>query len=205
MARAHPTPAEIEDALHATLAALEEIAHGGRVTVGEMIARLGGRAYGPLMVLLGLLVVLPTGMIPGVPALVGLGALALGLQMLTAHPSPWLPRRLREIELGEQRVARMVARWLPRLMQIRRVLRPRMTLIAEGAIGRQIAGLAAGLAGLIMVPLGFIPFLPFVLGLALVIIGLALAARDGLAMLAGCAVFVPAGWILLGRLLMLIG
>lgn len=64
-----------------------------------------------------------------------------------------------------------------------------MTGLTTGRVSTRITGLAVVLSGVIMIPLGFIPMLPFILGLTTLVLGLGLTARDGVLILIGYALF----------------
>lgn len=151
-----------------------------RVSLRAIIARLGERSFGPLLLLAGLITLAPViGDIPGVPTLLaGIVVLVAG-QLLVGRDRLWLPRWLLERSLARASVERSV-RWLRRPARgIDRMLRPRLTLLASGPGGRAIA-VACIVIAVAMPPMELVPFSANGAGLALSAFGLGLIAKDGL-------------------------
>ena len=67
-------------------------AEGQDVSIGDLMELYGTRSFGPIFVLLGLVVVVPPiGAIPGLPAAVGVVLLLFSVQMLFGRSHIWLP------------------------------------------------------------------------------------------------------------------
>jgi hypothetical protein len=95
---------------------------------------------------------------------------------------PWLPQLLRRRSLARTSFQSLIARIVPRLVRIERMIRPRFLLLT-GVQGKR----AIGALGLVMAALRFLP-IPFgnaLPGLALVLMAAGLLGRDGLAVIAG--------------------
>lgn len=169
----------------------------------DIVASMGHRAFGPVMVLCGLFLMTPIGAIPGLPAAFGLINIAFAVQLLARRPYPWVPDILAKVQVPHARVAKAHAKVAPWLARIDNVIRPRLPFATEGPM-LVLAALISILLSTAMVPLGMIPFgvvpAAFILGL----MGLALIARDGVLMLIALSVsigiFAWAG-ILVGGLL----
>ncbi|MFE8073142.1 exopolysaccharide biosynthesis protein [Marinobacteraceae bacterium S3BR75-40.1] len=73
---------------------------GGSMSMGEMLNLFRYKGYGPLLLVPTVIVVLPTGAIPGVPTACGLIIALVALQIVLGKPSPWIPRRLREVSIS---------------------------------------------------------------------------------------------------------
>lgn len=188
------------DPLSDTLDTLTRKAGSDTLTLGGMVAALGARGFGPLFVLLGGLVALPTGAIPGVPAFVGLSLILLAGQLLLGWRTPWLPRRLRDRRIGQDALQTALQRSRPFARRLGSVLRERLVFMAAGPIALRVAAAAVMLAGAMMIPIGFIPFLPLLLGVPVLAIGLGLMARDGLFVALGLVAFVAPVWLILRTL-----
>ena len=68
---------------------------GDRVTLEDILRRLGTRSYGPGLFLISLISMLPPiSITPGLPMITGSVTLVLAAQLLVLRPYPWLPRRL---------------------------------------------------------------------------------------------------------------
>ena len=79
-------------------------------------------------------------------------------------------------------------------------MRPRLEFFAERPWGLIIAFMCA-MAALITFPLGFIPLAPFVPGLAIVLFGLGLTARDGVLLAAGMGALAVGVWLVFGSII----
>jgi hypothetical protein len=73
-------------------------------------------------------------------------------------------------------------------------LRPRWTALTQPPFVNLIALLVIA-AALVTIPLGLIPFAPLAPGLAIVLFGLGMTARDGLWLALGAVVFGGALWL----------
>ena len=76
-----------------------------RVSVGDLMAAVGQRSFGPLVLLAGLITVAPLiGDIPGVPTLLGLLVLLTLGQLLFQRRSVWIPSRLSKRHISKQKL-----------------------------------------------------------------------------------------------------
>jgi hypothetical protein len=163
------------------LAAMAEAAEGERVSFGDLVDAFDARAYGPLIVLFAAPNVLPVAL-PGISAVLGAPLILLTAQLMVGRRHPWLPEFLRRRSLARSSFESLVARIVPRLHRIERMVRPRL-LPLTGIAGKRLVG-AAGLilATIVFLPIPFGNMLP---GLALVLMAVGLLGRDGIAVLAG--------------------
>lgn len=184
------------------LADLEALAGSReRVTLGEVLAAIGTRGFGPLLVVLALFLILPVGMIPGVPGVVALTLGAVAAELALGNRALRPPRRVRDIGLPARHVAGIAARLRPMARAFGRLLRPRAPALAGSrAMALCLAAVLALTAVLVFV-LGFVPGLPFALAWPVLLLGLGLTVRDSAALGLGLALYLPAGgvlWHLLG-------
>ena len=63
-----------------------------KTSLGEIIKTLDTRGFGVLIVFLSLILILPTGAIPGLPSLFSLFFLLIAGQILIGRTSIWLPQ-----------------------------------------------------------------------------------------------------------------
>lgn len=167
------------------------------IPLGELAQTIGLRGFGPLLALAAGLLILPVGMLPGVPAVVSAVLAAVAVEMLLGRHALRLPRRLREVEVRSSFIQGFVRRARPLTRHLRRIIRPRLTGFATAGITRWlIATLLIATAVVIMV-VGFIPGLPFLMALHVLLIGLGMTARDGVAILAGFALVLPSVLVIL--------
>lgn len=157
-------------------------------SVENFIKKFSRRGFGAMLLFPAVLVILPTGAIPGMPILVGLFVILVSIQMLMGHTSPWLPKRIRSITFARQNLSKLVETAEPYTKKIDRIFRPRWRFIFNPIIYRLIA-LSSLVLGFAIIAFGFIPFAVLLPGLALALIALGLAARDGLFTVLGLAVF----------------
>lgn len=166
---------------------LDELARtaGDRVSLGDLVERLGDRAFGLLMLVFSLPNAVGLGTIPGLSTVFGLPQVLFALQMIAGLDKPWLPRWLlaRSISAGDFRA--IVAKSHPRIERVERLLRPRLLLVGSRWAER--------LLGLVFLVLATIVALPIPGGnwppaIAMALIAIGMVERDGVVVLAGVAV-----------------
>ncbi|MEI8145920.1 MAG: exopolysaccharide biosynthesis protein [Alphaproteobacteria bacterium] len=159
------------------------------VTVGELLSALGARAFGLTLILFGLPNLLP---VPGLPILTGLVLALLALQILLGRNTLWLPSRLAAAQISRPTLANLVSRALPLIERAERFCRPRFAIAAGPTARRVVGGTVLLLAILlVIVPIPWIGSLPQ--GLSICALGLGLAERDGIVVIAGFALSAIAG------------
>ncbi|MES1940782.1 exopolysaccharide synthesis, exoD [Salinisphaera sp. T5B8] len=165
--------------------------HGSddQLSIGEVLEVIGERGYGPLVLILALIAALPTGAVPGIPSVCGISIALVSTQLIFGKAHPWLPKRLRRLAIERHRYRQVSRRLIPWTRRIDRLVRPRLTVLVQGASTRLI-GLACVALGLCMVPLEILPFAAAAPALGIALMGLGLTGRDGFWVLAG---LVPAG------------
>jgi len=172
-----------------------------RVSLGEIIDTLGARGFGPLLVTLSAFLILPVGMIPGMPGLVAIVLALIGLQMLIGQKRLWAPVGVRNRTVSADLLRISISRARPIARRLRPVLMPRYYgLVDNGLILTSAAAIFIG-TGVVIFLIGFIPGLPFVLSIHVLLIGLGMTARDGIVTALGFAAIAPAVW-LLGKFLL---
>lgn len=157
-------------------------AKDGALTLGDILDDLGDRSYGPLFFILGLIILLPIGAIPGVPIILGAVLIILAVQFVLGLRHPWMPARFRALSVSEQKARDTQRRVRPFLRFVDRFVDARLLWIVSRPM-RVLAAAAIILLSLAMVPLEIIPFGVAVPGAAITAFGLAIVARDGLVML----------------------
>ncbi len=182
------------------LEALLSETSGEHVTLREWMEIAGHRAYGPVILLLGLVAVSPLTLLPGTTWAVAAVTLLFAGQIFFGRKQPWLPAKLVDAkfprDLLEQTVnkSRRIAKIADKLTS------PRLTFLTEPPFVMGVALLCV-MAALVTFPLGLIPIAPVLPGLSIVLLGIGLTARDGVFLLlssvalAGSAMLV-ARWVL---------
>ena len=167
---------------------LDSLVHqvdGDRVTLEDILRRLGTRSYGPGLFLISLISMLPPiSITPGLPVITGSVTLVLAAQLLLLRPHPWLPRRLLRVSFAREKLERVVARARPWAKYIGVVVRPRLTLLVMPPFLNVIALICIGL-GLMTFPLAVLPAGENIPAAAVLLFGLALTVGDGLLALFG--------------------
>lgn len=185
---------------------LEELDAGtksDRVELGDIVKAFQYRGFGPLLILPALLIFL-TGHIPGVPAACGILMALISLQIVLGRDHPWLPRRLRRISMPRHRLQRAIERMKPLTRKVDLLLSRRMAIFTTKP-SQWITGLITLALAMLIIFIGFIPFLPDLLSIPVFVFALGYSARDGLIISLGylAAVLVmawlprmlPAGWL----------
>jgi hypothetical protein len=175
---------------------LREFAHSlnsDRVTLAEIVAGLGDRGLGVLIAIFALPNILPStvpfgNVATGIPPLVFAVQLMLGVEHLI------LPGFLARRKVGTQWLKAIAPRIAAVLSWFERLLTPRLAWVTHPRAERLIGIIAIVLALVSTLPIPFGHNLP---ALGLVLIGLGLIERDGLAILIGAAIGMI-GTILLG-------
>lgn len=164
---------------------------GQRVPLGQIIASLEQRGFGPLLLAPALIAMLPTGAIPGVPSLCGATIVLISIQLGLGRTSPWLPAWLRRREIDRGSFERSYRLAKPFTTRVDRFIYPRWRRLTSEPAPRVLA-MASALLAVMMVPLELLPFAAAMPASAIAFLGLGLSARDGLVVLVGLAAAVGA-------------
>ncbi len=165
--------------LQTLLRSLADNTQGESVTVRDLLGAVGRRSYGPILLLLGFIAISPLTIIPGANWLVALIILIISLQILIGREYPWVPKRFLDFEFKRKHLTDGIERGEKYARHVDRWLKPRFIFLTEPPFAQLIALICIG-AALISFPLGLILFGPVLPGLAVLLFGLGLAARDGL-------------------------
>ncbi|MGQ4877259.1 exopolysaccharide biosynthesis protein [Billgrantia sp. LNSP4103-1] len=152
----------------------------GRIRFDEVLDAIGRRAFGPLLLLAGLVTLMPiVSGIPGVPTLMALFTLLVCAQLLIGRRTFWLPAWLRNRTLPSDKVHKGL-KWMYKPAQwIDRLLHRRISFMT-GKRGIRLTALACFVLALAMPPMELIPLTVNIAGVALTLFGLSIMARDGL-------------------------
>lgn len=173
---------------------LQELADrpdGDQLSLPDLVDCMQGRGFGPLLLVPSLIVLLPTGAIPGVPILGALLIILVAGQIVAGKRTPWVPRRLRQARIDRKRFQRMVARLTPWTRRFDRLLQPRLQWLTTDPVDR-IGGLLCILLAISMLFLQLIPFAVAPPALVIVLYALSLSAHDGALALVALTIMVAA-------------
>ena len=175
------------DTLGDLLDAVAGRTEGGRpISVAELQDIVGSRAFGPLLLLPGLLAVTPVSGIPTVPSLIGIVVMIVSAQVALGRRDVWLPQRLARGTVRGDRLEKALRFARPAARVVDKVVRRRLVFATEG-LGLRLAALACLLTAITMPPLEIMPFAATGAGAVIAAFGLAITVHDGLLMLAAVA------------------
>lgn len=159
-----------------------------RVTLGDLSNVLGERAFGFLMLVLGLPNVIALAAIPGFSTVTGVPIILVAGQMMFGMKKPWLPEFVNKRSLASEDFRRFVEKAKPFLDRLERFLRPRLRWLTDGGITDRLLGAHCAVMAIVLsLPIPFGNLLP---ALSICFVALGLIERDGGFVLAGLALGV---------------
>lgn len=150
-----------------------------RVSVGDLLAALGDRALGALMIIFALPNVLP--MPPGTSGILGAPLVFLAAQLMLGR-RPWLPRVVAERSMLRTDFAVMLDRAGPWLARAETLLRPRLGGLVRPPAEYAIGALCLVLAIILVLPVPLGNILP---ALSICLLCLGVLERDGVWVITG--------------------
>lgn len=162
--------------------------HNEEVSIGMVVDSIGGRSFGPLLMLIGITLFSPLSGVPGMSFFMATFVLLIAGQMLLGRKHFWLPHYIldRSVEHGKLEKA---LGWLAKPARaIDRVLKPRLTFLVHNGGAYGVAAVCV-VIGLCMPFMELVPFSASAAGLALLALGLALVVHDGLLVLLALTLF----------------
>ncbi|MBM3950742.1 MAG: exopolysaccharide biosynthesis protein [Rhodospirillales bacterium] len=154
------------------------------IVLGDILAFLGERAFGALLLILALPMATPLSAIPGVSSVFGLPMVIICAQLMLGYARPLLPDALARRTVRREALVRALERADPWLIRIERAVHPRMPSLTGPRAERAIGAAATFMATLLALP---IPGANQPPALAVSLFAVALIERDG--------VFAILGWI----------
>lgn len=163
-----------------------------RVSVGDIIAAMGDRAFGALMLVFALPNAIPTP--PGTSAILGAPLVFLAAQMMFGR-RPWLPQFIANRSMARQDFATLVGRLGPWLSRAEKLLRPRLSTLTLPPMEYLIGFVCLILSLVLVLPIPLGNMLP---AIAISIFAFGVLERDGVWTIAGLimsavSLFVAAG------------
>lgn len=158
-----------------------------RLTITQVTKAFGDHAFAAVMLVFGLISI--ASLIPGATLITGAPIVLAAWQVVTGGKHFWLPKKIGDKTVTPGDIARLNARFLPKLRWAERKLAPRMRFMF-GQVGTRLIGVVClGLATIILLPIPLGNMLP---GAAVAILSLGLISRDGIAILAGLVAAIGA-------------
>ena len=168
--------------LQTLIASLVEQTTGNSVSIEDLLNAVGRRAFGPLLLLLGFIAISPLTIVPGTSWLVAFVTLLIAIQVLIGQERPWLPKKALAVSFPREALIKGADVMAKPARIVDSFLKPRIGVLTEPPFV-QLVSILAIIAALISFPLGLVPFGPILPGLAIMLIGLGLTARDGIMLL----------------------
>ncbi|QPG06812.1 exopolysaccharide biosynthesis protein [Salinimonas marina] len=165
------------------------------VTVEDVVSSFEERGFGPLLLIPSLLVILPTGAIPGVPSICGITLFMVCIQLAAGRDHPWLPKALRERSISHDKLEKATEKSRPYICKIENLFTSRFTVISNKAMRTFIAALSA-IVALSMIPLEVMPFAASLPALALTLTAVGITYRDGVVIAIGLLLQASTGILL---------
>jgi hypothetical protein len=156
-----------------------ENTEGDHVDMLTLLNTLNARGFGPLLVGPAIIIVMPTGAIPGVPAFCALLVILVCLQIVFGKKHPWVPQKIKEFSFSRKKFLYYAEKSTPYTRVIDKLIYPRMPYLVKGRAKYVVALLSISLA-LTIIILGFIPFAALIPACGVLLLGLSLMGRDGL-------------------------
>ncbi|MAN45439.1 MAG: exopolysaccharide biosynthesis protein [Alphaproteobacteria bacterium] len=173
--------------LEEVLSTVVEESDSEKVSIGEILDMYGDRSFGPVILLLGALVVLPPiGAIPGLPMIVAAIIILFSLQIIFGADHIWIPNFIEKQSIKRDKLKEAEKNAKPVLKRLDRLITERLKW-ATGNVATYIAAIAVTLLALTLIPLELVPFAVAAPGVAIMVFGVALVAQDGALMLVGFA------------------
>lgn len=163
-----------------------------RIAVADLLDALGDRALAALLFVFAIPNVLP--MPPGTSGLLGAPLLFLAAQM-AFNMRAWLPAVIARRSMARHDYAALVRRIAPWLVRAERLMKPRLTPLASGAMESVVGALCLLMALVVLLPIPFGNMLP---ALAICLLAMGILERDGLWVVAGLAAVAVASVVVSG-------
>lgn len=148
-----------------------------RVDLGTISQVMGRRSIGALLLVLALPMALPIPT-PGISVVFGVPLIFVSAQLLLRRRSAWLPERLARRSIARSDFIALVARWIPALRALERIIRPRLGWMTGNWAMIPVGAICLVLAVIITLP---VPLGHVVPGAAISLLALGLIERDGVA------------------------
>ncbi|MGR3571718.1 exopolysaccharide biosynthesis protein [Brevirhabdus sp.] len=158
-----------------------------KVTVGEIMEKIGHRGYGPFLMLPALLELTPAGAIPGVPTMLAIIVALFAAQIALGRDQLWLPDALESRAISKDKLDKSVDKLRPMGRKMDQWFHKRWPSMTK-PIAKRIAMGFVLLLCLAVPPLEILPFASSGPMLAIAVFGLALTVDDGMLMMAGYVV-----------------
>lgn len=170
-----PTPKRLSEILQS----VAEESTADRITVGDLLRAMEGRAIAALLLVFAFPNILPTP--PGLAGILGLPLIYLSSQLMLGR-LPWLPPFISNRSITRELFINLVTRAIPWLARAERMLKQRLWLLASPPAQRFLGAVCLMLSLVLVLPIPFGNMLP---SIAICVLALGLLERDGLWIIGG--------------------
>ncbi len=152
---------------------------GDTITLRQLFELIGEQGLLLLCALLTIPFLVPVS-IPGVSTVFG-AAIILISAGIVMNRLPWLPKRIMDRPLATEKLVPTLRKGAALVGRIDKVIKPRFRLLTDGALMSRVNGFGIMFGGgLLIMPLGFIPFSNTLPAFAILFLTLGILQRDGL-------------------------
>lgn len=171
---------------------LIEKTEGNSIEFREIVDALENRGFGPLLMAPALLIILPSGAIPGFPAVCSFIILMISLQILIGNNRPWIPKKLGKISFSRKKFKKACEMIEPYARKIDKYVENRFEVFAESLISKRFVAVICSIIAITIIIIGFVPGVPAALASPILFFALGLSVKDGTLMMIGYLIFIGA-------------
>lgn len=176
---------------------LEDLARRGepKLTLGEIVEAFGERGFGALILIVALISLFPWP--PGSKAILSIPIILLALELAFQRQRVWLPGWALDRGLPRETFGQALGRVMKPIRFVERLSQPRMPWLTGEAADVVTGVTCVFLAVMMALPVPFGDLLP---GVTLIVLGLGVMQRDGVAILLGalgtaaCVIYLFLVW-----------
>lgn len=158
-----------------------------KVKFGDIVKSFQSRGFGPLLLPPAILVMLPTGALPGMSSFCALYTVFIVSQLVVGKDHPWLPPMVRNFSISRPKLDKALKSARPMSKRIDKFSYPRLQFLTTPLAERIVALLCMCLA-ICMVPLEMLPFASIVPATAIFFFAIGLILKDGIFTLIAVAI-----------------
>jgi hypothetical protein len=188
--------------LSAALAGTAAAVRGEVVTLRDLLGYVGGQGLLVFCAILAMPFLIPVSL-PFMSTALGLPMLLIGVALIMGR-LPWLPARLLDHELPAGTVQDVLGRARRAAERFEHLVKPRLLVLTGSAAVNSLHGVTLVVVViLLMAPLPFVPLANTLPGIAIILVCLGMAERDGVLILLGYLVAAISS-VYIGSLLWLV-
>jgi hypothetical protein len=173
--------------LSEALAATARAVQGHAVTLRELLGYVGEQGLLVFSAILAMPFLIPVSL-PFMSTALGLPMLLIGVAIILGR-LPWLPDRVLNHALPSNTVQQVLGRAQRAAERFEHLVKPRMLALTDSAVVNSVHGVTLVVVVLLlMAPLPFVPFANTLPAIAIILLCLGMAERDGLLLMIGYGV-----------------